>query len=1053
VGLYCDLRKRSRIVFNKISISTENWNKICEQAKKHSLKGSELLKAVFMKIKYIWGTDEYKSFFTMEWQQIFDYISNKDSLAVSSSISIEVMDEEKAEPYILIETNGKANLSGDIGHCISKIITQMAQMDLEDINISFLTEEQKNRRCKLNDTCKEYHYKGLHEEFFETAECYPEKTAIIWYDEMRENITYAQLADKVLRMANMLTIHGISENEYIAVSIPKGPWQIISVLAVLSVGCTYVPIDIEWPEERKKKICKKANIKNFITITTYSPEVIEGIDIIYADESEHFEKIKDFMRYEDERSAYVIFTSGTTGEPKGVEISHKSADNTIKDINYRFGISSKDKCFAISELSFDLSVYDIFGMLAEGGTIVLPRPKERKMADRWFDIVINEQITIWNSVPAIYDMFLMVAENSTKTVPLKKVLLSGDWVQPTLYDRNKKITSNCEFISLGGATEAAIWSVYYVVNEVRSDWNSVPYGYPLANQKVIIMNTQNQECPDDVPGELWIGGMGVAKGYINEPDLTEEKFVFYNGKRWYRTGDLVSFTKDGHLEFLGRIDHQIKLNGYRIELKEIEKNINQSKYVDKNIALIIKKNGYPRLVGAIKPYIPAIKMQSCSIEDNGTFDDETSRIRETTVNLFLQEVLKQVENDSITICRKMQILYELWKKRLIQKQEVSVQKQVVDTCLWKVLKNMLPLYLDILSGKAEPNELLKYPEFNPEYLTFKSPAVNLFLNKIVDTIKATGKNNRIGIIQARTGKVATVLSRQTEGQEYILFDSSAGMLDIAQGQNAQINNCLYSMVRQGGIERKYVGYCDFVVAVNTMHQFENKNEGLKLANMLLKPNGKLMMIECADEDAMALITSYVLEAEKVETNKFYLQLKDWGKLLGDAGFEMVKAEMSEVDNIEYIEAFSRNDFLHDCEKGIFKILEENLPKYMIPEEFYYFVNLPLSTNGKIDRNKILRSIEMQEDYFQNDVALTDSESRLAKIWKDILGAKNISKSISFFEAGGDSLLSTKLMMELRKEYNVEVALTDIFENPYLEQMASMLDKKIDAENAYVEGEI
>lgn len=1040
-------------MFNKISISTENWNKICEQAKKHSLKGSELLKAVFMKIKYIWGTDEYKSFFTMEWQQIFDYISNKDSLAVSSSISIEVMDEEKAEPYILIETNGKANLSGDIGHCISKIITQMAQMDLEDINISFLTEEQKNRRCKLNDTCKEYHYKGLHEEFFETAECYPEKTAIIWYDEMRENITYAQLADKVLRMANMLTIHGISENEYIAVSIPKGPWQIISVLAVLSVGCTYVPIDIEWPEERKKKICKKANIKNFITITTYSPEVIEGIDIIYADESEHFEKIKDFMRYEDERSAYVIFTSGTTGEPKGVEISHKSADNTIKDINYRFGISSKDKCFAISELSFDLSVYDIFGMLAEGGTIVLPRPKERKMADRWFDIVINEQITIWNSVPAIYDMFLMVAENSTKTVPLKKVLLSGDWVQPTLYDRNKKITSNCEFISLGGATEAAIWSVYYVVNEVRSDWNSVPYGYPLANQKVIIMNTQNQECPDDVPGELWIGGMGVAKGYINEPDLTEEKFVFYNGKRWYRTGDLVSFTKDGHLEFLGRIDHQIKLNGYRIELKEIEKNINQSKYVDKNIALIIKKNGYPRLVGAIKPYIPAIKMQSCSIEDNGTFDDETSRIRETTVNLFLQEVLKQVENDSITICRKMQILYELWKKRLIQKQEVSVQKQVVDTCLWKVLKNMLPLYLDILSGKAEPNKLLKYPEFNPEYLTFKSPAVNLFLNKIVDTIKATGKNNRIGIIQARTGKVATVLSRQTEGQEYILFDSSAGMLDIAQGQNAQINNCLYSMVRQGGIERKYVGYCDFVVAVNTMHQFENKNEGLKLANMLLKPNGKLMMIECADEDAMALITSYVLEAEKVETNKFYLQLKDWGKLLGDAGFEMVKAEMSEVDNIEYIEAFSRNDFLHDCEKGIFKILEENLPKYMIPEEFYYFVNLPLSTNGKIDRNKILRSIEMQEDYFQNDVALTDSESRLAKIWKDILGAKNISKSISFFEAGGDSLLSTKLMMELRKEYNVEVALTDIFENPYLEQMASMLDKKIDAENAYVEGEI
>lgn len=309
-------------------------------------------------------------------------------------------------------------------------------------------------------------------------------------------------------------------------------------------------------------------------------------------------------------------------------------------------------------------------------------------------------------------------------------------------------------------------------------------------------------------------------------------------------------------------------------------------------------------------------------------------------------------------------------------------------------------------------------------------------------------------MQARTGKIANQLADRTTDQEYILFDTSAAMLERAGRERNTLNQYEYSVIRQGHIENKYVGTCDIVIAVNVLHQFADKKEGLRLSNMMLKRGGKLLIIECGQEDAIALITSYVLEAKREPWNKqFFLDVEEWRDMLAHTGFLVNTAEVTDEDKIEYIEAISKTDGIKECQKDITNILKQNVPTYMRPENFYYFSEFPLNENGKVDRKKILSIIEQQYIDVQDESLFTEAEHKLAGIWKKILGIHSVAKESSFFEAGGDSLAATKLMTELKKQYDTEISLTDIFENPYLEQMALMMEKKISEQNEMIEGEL
>ncbi len=447
--------------------------------------------------------------------------------------------------------------------------------------------------------------KCLHVPFFEFAALNPQKTVLIESVSNRVYL-YGELSSYALQVAAFLRENGVEEGEPVAVTLPRGTDQIAGVLGVLAAGACYVPVSPEQPFARRESMHRKAAIKYILTGAGLAEAVAwpEGSAVMSIEDAASTVPMAAPLIPPPGNSAYIIFTSGSTGEPKGVEISHSGAWNTIGDINRRYDVGSDDTGLAVSSLDFDLSVYDMFGLLSVGGSLVLLSENTRRDAAYWLKLLNERKVTIWNSVPVLLDMLLVAAESKRQKTPaLRLALLSGDWIGMDLPSRLKNVAENACFVAMGGATEASIWSNYYdVVLPLPSHWVSIPYGRPLTGQAYRVVDKKGRDCPDWVPGELWIGGAGVAKGYIGDPELTAGHFLSRNNTRWYRTGDTGRYWPDGNIEFLGRQDFQVKIRGHRIELGDIEAALKKHPGVrDSVVAAIGDPHRNKRLVAYIVP--------------------------------------------------------------------------------------------------------------------------------------------------------------------------------------------------------------------------------------------------------------------------------------------------------------------------------------------------------------------------------------------------------------------------------------------------------------------
>ena len=450
---------------------------------------------------------------------------------------------------------------------------------------SLVPVDQLARRAKVNATDGPESGRRLHEGFFTAAADGPDRVALAWGDD--GELTYGALSRWARQTAALLAARGVQSGDAVAVTVPKGAAQVAAVLGVLAAGGVYVPVGVDQPPERRDRIYRNAGA--VVALTADDVESARHIDPIPAP----VPGVGDDL-------AYVIYTSGSTGEPKGVEITHRAAVNTIDDINDRYHLDHHDRVLAVSALDFDLSVYDLFGLLAVGGTVVLVDEADRREARRWVDLIRRWDVTVWNSVPALLDMAL-VAAGDQGLRPLRLAMVSGDWVGLDLPDRLHHASAHCRFVALGGATEAAIWSNAYEVDHVADHWRSIPYGHPLRNQRFRVVDHRGRDCPDWVPGELWIGGTGVAHGYRGDPTTTADRFVHHDDQNWYRTGDLGRYWPDGTLEFLGRVDHQVKIRGHRIELGDIETALETHPQLRHAVVLTTGEPRHPRLCAVVVP--------------------------------------------------------------------------------------------------------------------------------------------------------------------------------------------------------------------------------------------------------------------------------------------------------------------------------------------------------------------------------------------------------------------------------------------------------------------
>lgn len=412
----------------------------------------------------------------------------------------------------------------------------------------------------------------LHGPFLRQAQARPDALAVI---DGERNLTYRELDGASSRLARQILTAGVTTGSPIAVLLPKGWRQVVAVLGILKAGAAYMPVDPALPRKRIETLLEESGATLALTATGESEPDL-ATTMITVDETLFQGTDEAILARADAKTlAYIIFTSGSTGKPKGVAIQHGAALNTVLDINARYGVTADDRCLMVSSLSFDLSVYDIFGMLAAGGAIVIPPAGPAPDPDAWLRLVEEAGVSLWNSVPALLQLLhdRLADRDALATLSrLRLVMLSGDWLPLPLCRSILDLPSPPKLVSLGGATEASIWSIAHDVERIEPDWKSVPYGRPLANQTIHVLDETLSERPDLAIGEIFIGGVGLALCYWRDEEKTNARFVHRprTGERLYRTGDFGRWRPDGTVEFLGRRDGQVKVNGLRVELGEIE---------------------------------------------------------------------------------------------------------------------------------------------------------------------------------------------------------------------------------------------------------------------------------------------------------------------------------------------------------------------------------------------------------------------------------------------------------------------------------------------------
>ena len=436
----------------------------------------------------------------------------------------------------------------------------------------------------------------LHHLFEDNVKRQPEAIASI---SDAGSLTYLELDCKANQLANYLIKSGMKMGDLVGICLSRSHDMIVTVIAILKAGGAYVPLNIADPASRIASIAQMAGLSRVVSHTQWREKVsMQGCPTVWLDEDNEQivqceAKQPPVTSVTSDDLAYVIFTSGSTGTPKGVMVKHKPVVNLIEWAKKAFHFTADDRTLFVSPLSFDLSVFDIFGFLAYGGSIRIVSDEARRDAMALTELLCNEPITFWNSAPAALQLlvpFLKLKQKPRNTA-LRLVFLSGDWIPLALPGEVSKAFGQAKVIALGGATEATVWSNFYAVDAVAPDWKSIPYGKPIQNARYYILDETLQHCPVGEAGDLYIGGDCLSEGYINNEERTAQAFVvdpFHerHGMKMYRTGDRARWYPDGNIEFLGRKDHQVKINGFRVELGEIEATLKKMGYAE---AIVVAK--------------------------------------------------------------------------------------------------------------------------------------------------------------------------------------------------------------------------------------------------------------------------------------------------------------------------------------------------------------------------------------------------------------------------------------------------------------------------------
>lgn len=423
---------------------------------------------------------------------------------------------------------------------------------------------------KFNDTHKVNQMTSFRSGIINNIYAYAEKLAVAT---LREEYTYSDLGRRASIVANYLLENHQESNHIVGIVIDKGVDQIAAILGCVLSGFTFMPLEYEAPKKKIDQCLKNAQACVVISDDRKLGDLQDlGANVIVVDDMPVNEEIPTDAQ--NSGIFAIIHTSGSTGRPKAVMLTESGLLNCIEFTLDKYDINKQDVTIALTDISHDMALFDIFGMLMSGGAMAIPEYEYKKDPEHWIKLLKKYKVSIWNSVPAMMEMLVEIMEliKEQWDNALRRVFLGGDYVECSLVKRVKKLFPSTEVISVGGPTETTLWNITHKVTQMDLDRNKIPYGRPINNTKYHILNTNLQPMPVGVNGMMYCEGDGVTRGYLGDDELTAQKFIVHpvTGERLYCTDDLGKYDEQGVIIFAGRIDNQVKILGKRIEIDEIQ---------------------------------------------------------------------------------------------------------------------------------------------------------------------------------------------------------------------------------------------------------------------------------------------------------------------------------------------------------------------------------------------------------------------------------------------------------------------------------------------------
>lgn len=811
-------------------------------------------------------------------------------------------------------------------------------------------------------------------------------------------LSYGDLLMRAGLVAAFLNRRGIGKGGVVPILMPKGPDQVVAALGIMMAGAAYLPVDTELPPARQAFILDDSRSSVVLAAPDLASRVPadarRSVLTLDAAEMEGAGHPVPVAEPSADDPAYVIYTSGTTGTPKGVVVSHGNLLNVVAYTNDRFSVGPRDACICITKLNHDLSVYDIFGLLHAGGTIVMPTEEERRDPGAWTRLMEVERVTVWNTVPVTLEMLVEHVQARGRGLPasLRLAIIGGDVVPVPLARDVVRLSPTLELVSIGGPTETTIWNIMYPVPPNVGSLPKVPYGRPVANNRYHVLDAAMRPCPVWVTGEMYCAGAGVALGYHNNPTETARRFIAdpTTGERLYRTGDLGRWLPDGTIEFAGRIDHQVKIRGHRIEVGEIETLIlNNVQGLETAIVNPVGEGAARRLACYFVPR-------------QGTATDVAEEMRRITGDVVVdpaQRVAFKLEQKGIRRGLERAIPLAGLESRspaaYFRRQSVrGFQRRMI-------AMDDLGAWLACLSQYQAQDQMLpkyRYPSGGGLY------PVQCYLSVATDAVEGLAGGNYYYDPQRHT-LVPVGSSQPIPPSRFI--ETARSLADGAA----------FSLHLVADLE-----------AIEPLYGRLSPDFCLLEAGYI----SQLLMTEAPDHALGLCPIGYLDPAAASEA----FGLSDGRHRLLHVLFGGAVRQDQWTGWIPEGQTPPRS-----LVQQIREVLAANLPDYMVPSHFVELQRLPLTRNGKVDRRSLpdpapsLPEIPVGE--------LTETQRQILALWQEMLGPETPQADLdaNFFEMGGNSTLLIRLHRRLQERTGLEIGVAELFKHPTLRALADFIDER------------